>query len=223
MNANESMPRQSWILAAAFLVIGTSAAAQSTSAVSSRDSVATTVAVAPEPQVLRPGDLVRLRIWREPELSGDYPVDEQGVVVFPLIGPRTVTDIAPDSLKRDLIEAYAVYLRNPSIDVVLLRRVNVLGAVARPGLYPVDPTMTVADVLALAGGTTPIGNPNEIQLIRDGRTITTRLSQRARLAELSVRSGDQFYVPERSWIARNSNIVAALITATVGLIIAIAR
>lgn len=223
MNANESMPRQSWILAAAFLVIGTSAAAQSTSAVSSRDSVATTVAVAPEPQVLRPGDLVRLRIWREPDLSGDYPVDEQGVVVFPLIGPRTVTDISPDSLKRDLIEAYAVYLRHPSIDVVLLRRVNVLGAVARPGLYSVDPTMMVADVIALAGGTTPIGNPDEIQLVRDGRTITTRLSQRARLAELSIRSGDQFYVPERSWIARNSNIVAAAITATVSLIIALAR
>lgn len=166
---------------------------------------------------------MRLRIWREPDLSGDYPVDEQGVVVFPLIGPRTVTDISPDSLKRDLIEAYAVYLRHPSIDVVLLRRVNVLGAVARPGLYSVDPTMMVADVIALAGGTTPIGNPDEIQLVRDGRTITTRLSQRARLAELSIRSGDQFYVPERSWIARNSNIVAAAITATVSLIIALAR
>src|SRR5690606_41293711 len=123
--------------------------------------------------------------------DSDTTGDEEGVVVFPLSGPRTVPNISPDSLNRDLIEAYAVYLRPPSIDVVLLRRVNGLGAVARPGLYPVDPTMTVADVLALAGGTTPIGNPNEIQLIRDGRTITTRLSQRARLAELSVRSGDQ--------------------------------
>jgi len=203
-------------LAVAILLAGADAvAAQDTTTPPHRDLAAD--------QVLRPGDVVRLRIWREPDLSGDYPVDEQGVVVFPLIGPRTVTDISPDSLKRDLIEAYAVYLRHPSIDVVLLRRVNVLGAVARPGLYSVDPTMMVADVIALAGGTTPIGNPDEIQLVRDGRTITTRLSQRARLAELSIRSGDQFYVPERSWIARNSNIVAAAITATVSLIIALAR
>jgi len=209
------MSRLSWILAVAILLAGADAvAAQDTTTPPHRDLAAD--------QVLRPGDVVRLRIWREPDLSGDYPVDEQGVVVFPLIGPRTVTDISPDSLKRDLIEAYAVYLRHPSIDVVLLRRVNVLGAVARPGLYSVDPTMMVADVIALAGGTTPIGNPDEIQLVRDGRTITTRLSQRARLAELSIRSGDQFYVPERSWIARNSNIVAAAITATVSLIIALA-
>src|SRR5690606_10823358 len=201
----------------AFLLAGVGAgAAQDTSPAPNQE-------IPEESQVLRPGDFVRLRIWREPDLSGDYPVDEQGVVVFPLIGPRIVTDISPASLKRDLVDAYSVYLRHPSIDVVLLRRVNVLGAVARPGLYSVDPTVTVADVLALAGGTTPIGDPDAIQLIRDGRTITTRLSQRARLAELSVRSGDQFYVPERSWIARNSNIVAALITATVGLIIAIAR
>ncbi len=211
------MLRRSWILAAIFLLCGSrAAAAQATTA----DS---TGGPAEETMVLRPGDVVRLRIWREPDLSGDYPVDEEGVVVFPLIGPRTVTNISPDSLKRDLIEAYAVYLRHPSIDVVLLRRVNVLGAVARPGLYPVDPTMTVADVLALAGGVTPVGNPDQIQLIRDGRVITTRLGQRARLTEFSIRSGDQLYVPERSWIARNSNIVAAAITATVSLIIALSR
>jgi polysaccharide export outer membrane protein len=172
-------------------------------------------------QLLRPGDIVRLKIWREPDLSGDFQVDETGVVVFPLIGPRTVTDVPPDSLRSQLVDAYATYLRHPSIDVVLLRRVNVLGAVAKAGLYPVDPTMTVADVLALAGGPTSIGDPNKVRLIRDGETITASLGQRTIVGELPVRSGDQFFVPERSWISRNSNIVAAAITGTISLIIAV--
>lgn len=174
-------------------------------------------------QFLQPGDVVRLRIWREPDLSGDFPIDETGTAVFPLIGPRKVTDTSASELKRELIEAYETYLRNPSIDVILLRRVNVLGAVNKAGLYPVDPTMTVADVLALAGGTTSIGNPNKVRLIRDGETITTSLSQRTVIGELEVRSGDQFYVPEKSWISRNSNIVSAAITATISLIIALDR
>ena len=172
-------------------------------------------------QPLRPGDVVRLRIWREPDLSGDFQVDETGVVVFPLIGPRTVTEVPPDSLRHQLVDAYATYLRHPSIDVVLLRRVNVLGAVAKAGLYPVDPTMTIADVLALAGGPTTIGDPDKVRIIRDGETITASVGQRTVVGELPVRSGDQFYVPERSWISRNSNIVAAAITGTISLIIAV--
>lgn len=174
-------------------------------------------------QILRPGDLVRIRIWREPDLSGDYPVDESGMVVFPLIGPRRVSDMRPDSLKQQLIEEYGVYLQNPSIDVILLRRINVLGAVQQPGLYPVDATMTIADALALAGGATPLGDPEKVDLIRAGETVEASLSRRARMGELGIRSGDQLYVPERSWLARNSNIVAAALTASISLIIALVR
>lgn len=172
-------------------------------------------------QFLRPGDIVRLTIWREPDLSGDFQVDETGVVVFPLIGPRTVTEVPPDSLRRQLVDAYSTYLRHPSIDVVLLRRVNVLGAVAKAGLYPVDPTMTIADVLALAGGSTPVGDPDKVRLIRDGETITARISQRTVVGELPIRSGDQLYVPERSWLSRNTSIVATLISGAITLFLAL--
>src|ERR1700677_767450 len=48
---------------------------------------------------LLPGDIVRLRIWREPDLSGDFPVDERGTVVFPKIGPTAVAAMTTDSLK----------------------------------------------------------------------------------------------------------------------------
>jgi protein involved in polysaccharide export with SLBB domain len=171
--------------------------------------------------VLRPGDVVRLRIWREPDLSGEFPVDEKGVVVFPKIGPLSVTDDVPESLKSKLVSAYKVYLRNPSIDVTMLRRVNILGEVRNPGLHPVDPTMTVADAIALAGGVTPIGSANNVELIRGGEKLTTKLSTRTRIAESPVRSGDQIYVRERSWVSRNTGIVATGLSAGVSLVIAL--
>jgi len=133
--------------------------------------------------VLRPGDVVRLRIWREPDLSGDFQVDERGSAVFPKIGPVPVASISADSLESMLIGVYSTYLRNPSIEITLLRRVNVLGSVRNPGLYPVDATMTVADALALAGGVTPEGDQNRLDLRRAGRTLSTHLSQRTRISD----------------------------------------
>ena len=170
---------------------------------------------------LRSGDVVRLRIWREPDLSGEYIVREDGAAVFPKIGALHVTGISPDSLRAVLVQRYAQYLLNPSVEVTLLRRVNVLGAVRNPGLYTVDLTMSVADAVALAGGATPQGAQRTVWLIRDGERIETELARDARLAESPVQSGDQLFVPERPWISRNATVAAAGITAAASLLIAL--
>ena len=175
------------------------------------------------PQMLRPGDVVRLSIWREPDFSGEFTVDRSGVVVFPRLGEIRVVDLGPAELEKTLQEQYRRYLINPSIEVTILRRVNVMGAVQRPGLYPVDPTVTIADVLALAGGSTAIGDPSRIRLIRDGETISTSLGGDTRIGESPIRSGDQIVVPERNWITRNAGVVAASISAVVTLIVAFSR
>lgn len=177
----------------------------------------------PSYEMLRSGDLIRLEIWREPDLSGDHVVDESGVVVLPLLGPRSVTGLAPDALKAALIEDYAEYLTHRSITVTPMRRINVLGAVGQPGLHPVDATMTIADVLAVAGGTTTNGDPDKIDLLRAGERISTRLSQQTLIGDLPIRSGDQLYVPERRWISRNASVVSTIISATVSIILAVSR
>lgn len=156
---------------------------------------------------LRPGDAIRLRIWREPDLSGEFPVDETGVVVLPKLGPLRVTTGEPDSLREQLVHAYAVYLVNPSIQVQVLRRIQVLGAVKSPGLYPVDPTMSVADAIALAGGITPQGRSDKVEVRRQGQQLPGRLSGRVLIGDSPIRSGDQLFVPERSWISRNPGLI----------------
>jgi polysaccharide export outer membrane protein len=171
--------------------------------------------------VLLPGDLVRLRIWREPDLSGDFQVDEQGVVVLPKIGALSIRDMPAASLKARLIEQYSTYLRDPAIDVIVLRRVNVLGAVKNPGLYPVDATMTVADVFALAGGVAPEGNPDKGELIRSGARLDVKLTRGTKIGDTPLQSGDQLYVPQRSWISRNPGVVAGTLTAVAGIVVSL--
>jgi hypothetical protein len=168
---------------------------------------------------LRPGDKVRLKIWREPDLSGDFDVDENGRVLLPKIGPFDVGQIPADSAKRAIVASYQTLLRNPTVDVLVLRRINVLGAVRAPGLYPVDPTMTVADVLALAGGAASDGRPDQVRLIRDGQRMTVRLTGGTRISETPIRGGDQLFVPQRGWFSRNLPFVVGTTLGVTGLLV----
>jgi protein involved in polysaccharide export with SLBB domain len=173
--------------------------------------------------VLQPGDLVRLKIWREPDLSGDFRVDESGVAILPKIGRLAVNRLSSDSLKSLLVSKYTFFLQNPSVEVTFLRRINVLGEVKSPGLYDVDPTMTVSDVVAMAGGVTPDGNSKKIELLHQGQRKSTQISSQSRLAESPLRSGDQLRVPQRSWLSRNGTVVAAGITAVALIVTAAIR
>lgn len=175
-------------------------------------------------EFVQPGDVVKLWIWREAELSGEFVVPETGIVVFPKIGAQKVTGRPMPALRDALLVEFQKFLRNPSIEITFLRRVNVLGAVRKPGVYPLDPTTTVAMALAMAEGTTPEGRTDRVELFRDGERLVANINQRTRIAELPIRSGDQLFVPERSWISRNSAFVAALVSggfSLLGLIIAI--
>lgn len=171
----------------------------------------------------QPGDVIRVRIWREPDLSGDFTVDEKGMVVLPRLGPLQVTREPADSLEAKLVRGFASYLSHSAIEVTLLRRVKVLGAVRDPGLYPLDATMTIGDAVALAGGVTPEGRADQIEVIRNGLALPDKLSPEARISDTTIQSGDEIYVPERGWISRNPGVFAGLISATATLIFALTR
>ncbi len=140
-------------------------------------------------------------------MSGDVSVDESGAATLPRLGAVKVSDLSADSLKRFLVATYSRDLRDPAIDVTVLRRITILGAVRNPNVYQVEPTMTVADALALAGGASPEGKQDQVELRREGESRVTRLSRGMKLADTPVRSGDQFYVPERSWFSRNTGLI----------------
>lgn len=156
-------------------------------------------------------------------MSGEFRVDEAGVVVFPRVGEYNVLQDTPQSLSERLQADYRTYLVNPSIEVTVLQRVRIMGAVKQPGLFPLDPTITVADALAMAGGATPYGDPDQVQIFRNGERIDVDVSQDTRIADSPIQSGDQLWVPERSWFARNTGIVAAAITGAVTLLAVLIR
>jgi polysaccharide export outer membrane protein len=156
---------------------------------------------------LHPGDIVSVEIWREPDLSGQYQVAANGQIILPMLGIIGVVGKSAEAIAADITTGYSKYLVNPSIQVTVLRRVSVQGNIRNPGLYPVDATVTMADLLAMAGGLTSNADPKKIRLVRNGSVLDVALSPEMIIESSPVRSGDQVFVGERSWLARNSGII----------------
>jgi protein involved in polysaccharide export with SLBB domain len=171
----------------------------------------------------QPGDKVRLKIYREPDLSGEFTVPEDGTVDFPKIGSVKVNSLSTDSLRALLIAQYARSLRDPAIEVTVLRRVNVTGAVRNPGFYYADPTVTVQGAIALAGGVTPEGNRNKVELLRGSKRTSINLADAASLASSPIQSGDEVNAPDRSWFSRNTALVVSGVTGLALVVVTIVR
>lgn len=182
-------------------------------------SAASTAMMAPTaPAPLEPGDAIRVTFSREADQSGMFTVDETHSVSLPFLGGRSVEGISPAVLKADLVSAYGQQLRNQTIEIVLLRRVRVLGSVRDPGLYHVDATMSLADMVAQAGGATDEGKLEDIQVIRGSQVMRANVEAGAG-AFASLQSGDQVFVPRKSWFARNAVVLVGGTLSALGFIV----
>lgn len=170
---------------------------------------------------LRPGDAVKVVIWREPDLSGEFPVDVYGRVNFALLGEMEVTGIPVRALRDTLMAQYRVHVRSPSITITPLRRITITGEVQRPGLYGVDPTISLGGAVALAGGSTANGDINRIMLIRAGQERGERIGAAQTLTNMGVSSGDQVIVLRRGWFDRNSAFLVSALLSLGGIIVSL--
>jgi len=158
---------------------------------------------------LRPGDVIKILVWGQVEYSGDYQIDERGVLEYPVMGELEVRDLTVAQLRDRIRQALEAIFNSPFVTVRPQFRMAVLGKVERPGLYVVDPTLSVLDVVAMAGGPSSSGNLNGVKLLRGEDQLRLALEGGIRgrtLQEIGVRSGDQIIVP-RKFLSREDIIL----------------
>lgn len=146
---------------------------------------------------LGPGDKLRVTVFNEQDLSGEFDVSDQGTVALPLIGPVAVGGKTVSEADALIAQKYgANYLVNPRVNVEVLnyRPFFILGEVKNPGSYPYVSGMTVVNAIALAGGYTPRADKDAIQLRHanppDSKEHTVKEDD-------AVLPGDIIRVPER--------------------------
>lgn len=143
------------------------------------------------------GDRLRLIVFGEDNLSGEFIVNGSGNVSLPLIGEIRAENKSTTELKDSIESALANgYLKQPRINIELLnyRPFYVLGEVETSGEYPYLEGMTVLNAVATAGGFTYRANKKVVYIKRPGATSE---QQFALTATTPVQPGDTIRIGER--------------------------
>ncbi len=147
--------------------------------------------------VLGVGDRLRLTVYGEDDLSGDYEVNSTGVVALPLIGNIQAAQLTvrafEDTVRTKLASGY---LRDPrvSVQVSNYRPFFILGEVAKPGSYPYVNGMNVLNAVAMAGGYTYRADKGDIVIVHANDPSKKEVKARE---DAPVMPGDVVRVPER--------------------------
>lgn len=159
---------------------------------------------APVEPVLRPGDVVRITVWRKPELSGEFQVAADGTVGEPFYMSVTVAGVPFTEAAGRVRVHVERYESQPQVLVEPLFRVGVGGEVQRPDMYTFGRHVTVGQVVLLAGGPTPRGDARRVWLYRAGARLRVDLhSSDDPVARSPIRSGDYVEVERERQVVRD--------------------
>lgn len=154
-----------------------------------------------------PQDVVRIDVWKEPDISRTIPVRPDGKVSLPLLNDVQAAGLTAMQLAGSLRESLSKYLTSPQVTVTVTeinsRRVYITGEVTHAGALPLLPNMTVLQALSSAGGFTQFAKLKNIYVLRteNGKQVKHPFNYKevvkGNLAEQNIllQPGDVIVVP----------------------------
>ncbi len=198
-------------LSAALLVVPLLLAAAACSSTSGGVSnVAAQLPATPAEYVIGPGDILRVFVLRNPDLTVEVPVRPDGKISTPLVNDMEAVGKTASQLGRDVEQALAEYVRNPSVSIIVVRpmgalgQVRVVGQAVSPRAIPFRSGITVLDVIIEVGGLSQYAAGNRAKVIRVEKGVSREI--RVRLDDLlnkgdvtqniTMQAGDILFIPE---------------------------
>ena len=154
-----------------------------------------------------PQDVLRIDVWKEPDISRTIPVRPDGKVSLPLLNDVQAAGLTAMQLAGSLRDSLSKYLTTPQVTVTVTeinsRRVYITGEVTHAGALPLLPNMTVLQALSSAGGFTQFAKVKNIYVLRteNGKQVKHPFNYKevvkGNLAEqnISLQPGDVIVVP----------------------------
>lgn len=146
---------------------------------------------------LGPGDKLRIVVYDEEGMSGEYQVSERGTISFPLVGDFPATGKTVPELRTGIEQRLASGLVNePKVtaEVTNFRPFYILGEVNKPGMYPYTPGLTLYSAVATAQGFTYRANSRRVLITHAGTTAENNVTVKA---ATRVQPGDVIRVREK--------------------------
>ena len=115
-------------------------------------------------------DVLQITVWKEPTLSGSFPVRPDGMISMVLLGDVKAAGLTPLQLTTNLTSQYKKYIQDPLVTVgvsqVNSKHIFMVGEIGRVGPLPLSPGMTPLQAIAAAGGPTPYAKTKRIYILR---------------------------------------------------------
>lgn len=149
---------------------------------------------------LAPGDKLKVSIFNEPDLSGEYQISDDGRIAFPLIGELRAAGSSAEEFKQNLVEALRNgFVRNPrvTVEIANYRPINVVGEVRNAGQFTYRPGISIKDAIAMAGGYTYRANTGAVYITRASGGEPISIDLQSSKDDATVMPGDNIRVPER--------------------------
>ncbi|MBK9019740.1 MAG: polysaccharide export protein EpsE [Sulfuritalea sp.] len=154
------------------------------------------------------GDLIRIVVFQNPDLTVEARVSEAGTVTYPLLGSVKVGGLTLDAAEKQIAKGLrdGGFVPQPQVNIslsqILGNRVSILGMVGKPGRFPLETFNTrLTDILATAGGISPGGDDSVIVIgTRDGKPFRKEIDvpgiylDSKREDDIVVAGGDIIYV-----------------------------
>ena len=154
-------------------------------------------AVASGPPALQGGDKIKVTVFGEDKLTGDYEIDPGGFVSLPLAGTVRASGLTKAQLEQELSKKFkSQYLRDPkvTVDITTFRPFYVLGEVEKPGEYQYKSGLNVLSAIAIAGGNTYRSSTSRVLIQRAGEA---GLREYPFSPSIPILPGDLIRVPAR--------------------------
>ncbi len=147
------------------------------------------------------GDRVLLAVEGEPALSDTFTVGLGSTITLPTIGDVSLQGVLRSEVQDYLTRRIGQNLRDPVVRATPYVRLSIVGAVARPGYYPVSAAALLSDALMAAGGPTPNAKMKDMRIEREGHAILEKKALQHAVAagttidEAGLIAGDQYVIP----------------------------
>lgn len=183
-------------------------AQSSEAAASDAKPQASSASVPTDPEYkIGPMDVLRIDVWKEPDISRLAPVRPDGKISLPLLNDIQAAGLTPGELSKQIASGLKAFITNPQVTVgvaeINSRRVYVTGEVSRPGSLTLLPNMTVLQALSSAGGFTQFAKLKGIYVLRTegGKKVKYPFDYKDVVAgrkesqDVELKSGDVIVVP----------------------------
>jgi len=120
--------------------------------------------------IIGPEDSLQVTVWKEPTLSGNFPVRPDGMISLVLVGDLPAAGLTPMALSNDITQRLRKYIQDPVVTVAVLgvnsQRIFLVGEVGKVGPVMLTPGMTPLQAIVSAGGLSQFANSKRIYILR---------------------------------------------------------